>query len=153
HRQARPATLLGVLAGSLLALAGVSTADQELTPEKRQELQRQAQQLNAQGGQRYQQRRYAEATKVLQQALEIRKRLYPKAQYAQGHPLLALSLNDLGHLLKDQGEYGRALPYYQQALAMYQRLYPQAQYPQGHPHLAISLNNLGMLLWAQGEHG
>ena len=82
----------------------------------------------------------------------MRRRLYPEAQYPQGHRDLALSLNNLGELLQDQGEYAGARDYYEQALAMRRRLYPEAQYPQGHRDLAQSLNNLGTLLQGQGEY-
>jgi CHAT domain-containing protein/Tfp pilus assembly protein PilF len=94
---------------------------------------------------------YAGALRYHEQALAMRRRLYPTDRYPQGHPHLALSLNNLGALLKDQGEYARALRYHEQALAMRRRLYPTDRYPQGHPHLASSLSNLGGLLRDQGE--
>ena len=78
--------------------------------------------------------------------------LYPKERYPQGHPDLALSLNNLGDLLRAQGAYGEARAYHERALAMYQALYPTEPYPQGHPDLATSLNNLGWLLQAQGDY-
>jgi CHAT domain-containing protein len=81
------------------------------------------------------------------------QQLYPKERYPQGHPHLAISLNNLGLLLQAQGEYGQALDYLQQALQMDRQLYPKQRYPQGHPGLAIDLNNLGTLLEAQGEYG
>jgi CHAT domain-containing protein/Tfp pilus assembly protein PilF len=143
--------LLLVLADQALVVG--PAAAQELTPEERQALERQGMQLDEQAGQRYQQGRYAETTKLLHQVLEIAKRLYPKEQYPQGHPNLATSLNHLGLSLRAQGEYGRALPYLQDALAMRQKLYPKEKYAQGHPHLAESLNNLGNLLHVQGEYG
>ena len=37
--------------------------------------------------------------------------LYPKERYPQGHPDLAVSLDDLGGLLQAQGAYGEALGY------------------------------------------
>jgi CHAT domain-containing protein/Tfp pilus assembly protein PilF len=82
----------------------------------------------------------------------MNQRLYPKEQYAQGHPELASSLNNLGLLLQAQGEYAKALPFLLDALAMNKKLYPKEQYPQGHPQLAHSLNNLGFVLQAQGEY-
>jgi CHAT domain-containing protein/Tfp pilus assembly protein PilF len=108
--------------------------------------------LNEQAVQLYQQGKFAEATKMMKQALAMYQRLYPRGKYPQGHPDLATSLHNLGTLLWAQGEYAAARPYLEQALAMRQRLYPKAQYPQGHPDLAQSLNNLGALLQAEGEY-
>jgi CHAT domain-containing protein len=82
----------------------------------------------------------------------MRQKLYPKGKYPDGHPELAISLNNLGLLLRDRGEYPRAEPFFRDALAMRQKLYPKGKYPRGHPHLATSLNNLGFLLQARGEY-
>ena len=57
------------------------------------------------------------------------------ANYPDGHPALAGSLNNLGVVLKAAGSAEKALPFYEQALAMYRALYPAAKYPDGHPHL------------------
>jgi CHAT domain-containing protein/tetratricopeptide (TPR) repeat protein len=96
---------------------------------------------------------YSQALPYYEQALAMCRRLYPEARFPQGHPDLALSLNNLGFLLQAMGEYGKALPYYEQALAMRRRLYPEARFPQGHPELAQSLNNLAGLVWRMGEYG
>src|SRR5262249_40870536 len=77
------------------------------------------------------------------QALAMVQQLYPKEQYPQGHPHLAISLGNLGALLQAMGQYEEARSYKEQALAMKQQLYPKDKYPQGHPELATSLNNLG----------
>jgi CHAT domain-containing protein len=108
--------------------------------------------LNRDAAARYAQGRYDEALRLQEQALTLCRRLYPKAQYPDGHPDLALSLNNLGGLLDARGEYAGAEPFYRDALAMNRTLYPRAQYPAGHPDLALSLNNLGGLLDARGEY-
>jgi tetratricopeptide (TPR) repeat protein len=139
---------------SLCLPAAVRTQDKparELTPQQ-ERLKERADALNKEAVKVYRQGRYAESTKLLQEALQIREGLYPKDKYPQGHPDLADSLNNLAFLLQAQGEYAKALPYYEKALAMTERLYPPEKYPQGHPALAISLNNLGFLLEAQGEY-
>jgi tetratricopeptide (TPR) repeat protein len=123
----------------------------ELTAEQ-QQLKERADNLNQEAIKLYQQGRYAESTKLLQEALQILEKLYPPEKYPQGHPDLATSLNNLGFLLQVQGEYAKALPYLEKALAMRERLYPKEEYPQGHPDLAESLNNLGALLQDQGEY-
>jgi len=76
----------------------------------------------------------------------MRQALYTKERYPQGHPDLALGLNNLGFVLQTQGAYGEARGYLERALAMRQALYAKERYPQGHPDLASSLNNLGFLL-------
>src|SRR5262249_46191996 len=96
---------------------------------------------------------YGKALDYCQRALAMFESLYPRDRYPQGHPQLAIGLNNLGSLLQDQGEYGKALDYYQRALAMHESLYPKDKYPQGHPQLAGSLNTLGSLLQDQGEYG
>jgi tetratricopeptide (TPR) repeat protein len=137
-----------VLLGCLLALVrfgpvslvqGVrGDSPKELTKEERNQLIQRAEKLDGQAVQLYQQGKFAEATKLMKQALAMRQRLYPKAQYPQGHPDLADSLNNLGVLLREQGEYAAARDYHRQALAMYQRLYPKPKYPRGHSDLALS---------------
>jgi CHAT domain-containing protein len=94
---------------------------------------------------------YGKALDCLQRALEMYERLHPKEKNPEGHPHLAISLNNLGFLLQEQREYARALPFYEKALAMQERLYPKDKYPHGHPDLAGSLNNLGALLANQGK--
>jgi CHAT domain-containing protein/Tfp pilus assembly protein PilF len=123
-----------------------------LTAEQQQQL-RDAAKLHAEGIALYGQARLSEATDRLRQALELRQRVYSRDKYKDGHPKLALSLNDLGFLLQAQGEYGKAEPLYRQALAMRQALYPKDRYPDGHPALAASLDNLGNLLLEQGAYG
>jgi CHAT domain-containing protein/tetratricopeptide (TPR) repeat protein len=117
-----------------------------------QKLQNDANALNVEGMHFYQLGKLQEATERFRRALEMRQALYPKDKYPQGHPDLAVSLNNVAFLLRDQGEYGKAEPFFRQALEMFQALYPKQEYPQGHSQLATSLNNLGTLLHAQAEY-
>ena len=96
---------------------------------------------------------YEEARAYFQRALEMRQALYPKERYPQGHPDLAVGLNNLGHLYWNQNNYGEARVYFQRALEMRQALYPKERCPQSHPDLARSLNNVGSVLQAQGNYG
>jgi CHAT domain-containing protein len=141
--------LLGLLG---FAVGPVGAADEELTPAERKDLEQRAKEADQQGFRRYQEGKYPDAAKLAEEALTIRRRLYPQKDYPDGHPDLAGSLNNLGFSLGARGEYAKAEPLFRHALAMQQKLYPKARYPDGHPHLATSLNNLGILLQAQGEY-
>jgi CHAT domain-containing protein len=112
---------LGVVVG-LVPPALAAQPPEEITPERRAQLEQRAGALNAEAVRLHQQGRYAAAVPLLEQALRILEQLYPKDKYPQGHPHLAASLNNLGLLLHGQGEYSRALPFLQQALDMYQAL-------------------------------
>ena len=79
------------------------------------------------------------------------RRIYPAEEYPDGHPDLALCLNNQGGLFESQGKYAQAQPYFEQALAIYERLYPSDRYPQGHPDLRLGLDNLGGTLVATGD--
>jgi hypothetical protein len=87
---------------SLFLPAAVQAQDKpanELTPEQ-QRLKERAAALNKEAVKLYQQGRYTESTKLLQEVLQIREGLYPRDKYPQGHPHLAISLNSLGFLLQ-----------------------------------------------------
>jgi CHAT domain-containing protein/Tfp pilus assembly protein PilF len=113
---------------------------------------RRAEELSGQAEQLYDQARYPQATELLQKALALKKELYPRSQYPQGHPDLAKTVNYLGLFQSTQGEYGKAEAAYLEALAMRRTLYPKHEYPHGHPDLAESLANVGLALRHQGEY-
>jgi tetratricopeptide (TPR) repeat protein len=75
---------------------------------------------------------YAEAEPLLQQALELTRRLL-----GDEHPDVATSLNNLAELYRSQGRYAQAEPLYQQALELRRRLLGEE-----HPSVATTLNNL-----------
>jgi CHAT domain-containing protein/tetratricopeptide (TPR) repeat protein len=140
--------VLVVLAGGLLSPLG--QAADEPTTKQRQELEKKAEALNDQGVSLYGRGKHQEATKLLREALVIRRKLY--GGLPQGHPDLAESLTNLGFLLRAQGEYAQAEPLCREALQMCRVLYPKEKYPQGHLELVGCLNNLGSLFQEQGEH-
>jgi CHAT domain-containing protein/Tfp pilus assembly protein PilF len=145
------------LAGAVawLVLAGLlpdsarpdGEAPQKLSPRERQQLQRRVVNLTKQGKRLYDQARYPEAARLWENIIELQQRLYPKEQYRDGHPDLALSLNSLGVMLQAQGQCARAGPYHRQAVTIFQRFYPK-----GHADLATALHNLGAGLKAEGEY-
>jgi CHAT domain-containing protein/tetratricopeptide (TPR) repeat protein len=146
--------LLVVLLGlwPSLPLGAIARSADELTKEQQDQLQRRAAELKKQAIQLYQQGRYPEATKLYEQILPLYQQLYPKDQFPQGHPDLALSLNNLGYLLKTQADYAGARNSLLQALAMHRALYPKEKYPRGEPTFTNTLNNLGTLLQNQGNY-
>jgi tetratricopeptide (TPR) repeat protein len=113
----------------------------------------QAQSLSNLGLVLHSQGEYGKAQGCFEEALEMRRKLYPPDRYPQGHPDLAQCLNNLGPVLQAQGEYGKAQGCFEEALEMCRKLYPPGRYPQGHPHLAQCLNNLGSVRQDQGEYG
>jgi CHAT domain-containing protein len=121
-------------------------------PAQRQELERRAQLLSQEAVRRHAQRQLQEATALLEQALAIRRRLYPPATHPGGHLALAESLTNLGLIYHHQGSNSRAEPLLREVLAMNRRLFPKERFPAGHPDLAFSLNNLGGVLTLQGRY-
>jgi outer membrane murein-binding lipoprotein Lpp len=87
---------IGVVVG-LLLLSGCSSSAPDsagdLTPARRQELEKKAAALNTEGDRSYRAGNYAKAIEVLREALDMRRALYPKAQYPDGHPDLAQSIS------------------------------------------------------------
>jgi CHAT domain-containing protein/tetratricopeptide (TPR) repeat protein len=140
-----------VIVVALLA-AGAARADGELTAEQRRELQKKAVDLDREAAHQFEGAAYDKAAALQQEALDARRRLYPREQYPDGHPELATSLNSLGHLFWVRGEYARAEPLLREALAMRQRLYPRDRFPDGHADIARSLRDLGNLLQDQGHY-
>src|SRR2546429_448842 len=146
--------MIGVIVALLLALPAMA-ADKldELTPERRQEMQKKAVELTAEAGRQYQRGEYVKARNLFHEALEIRRVLYPKGPHPKGHADLARSINTLAGLHRAAGEYGKAEPLCREALDMCRALYPKEQYPKGHADLARSINNLAALHKAAGEYG
>src|SRR6516164_5611153 len=111
-------TLRLLLCGLLTLSPAVSAALAQLPPSEQEKLLNEANALNAQGSQLYQQGRFPEATERFQKALEVLRQAYPKEQHAQGNPLLARALNNLGFVFQAQGDHGKAEPLLREALAM-----------------------------------
>jgi tetratricopeptide (TPR) repeat protein/CHAT domain-containing protein len=137
--------LLVIMLWSLLPVWLGQTAgqEQELTPQGRKQLESEAKKLDKEALSDYQQRKYGDAIRCLEQSLTIWQKLYPN----QDHPELAANLNKLGLVLTKLGQPGKALPYYERALAMRERLYPKLD----HPILAADLDTLGNVLEGLGQ--
>src|SRR5262245_61529771 len=128
----------------LLALCAAAPAD-DLTPQRRQELEKKSAELTTEGEQQYQRGDYGKAGELFREALELRRTLYPKDKYPQGHADLAYSLNNLGLLHWAAGAHAQAEAAYREALEMYRALYSKEKFPQGQPDLANTVSNLGLL--------
>jgi CHAT domain-containing protein/Tfp pilus assembly protein PilF len=92
-----------------------------------------------------------QALPYFRQSVEMKRKLFPASQYPDGHPDLAISLNNLGAVLESMGQTEQALGYFRQSLEMKQKLFPASKYPDGHPELAESFNNMGFVLQALGQ--
>lgn len=136
--------LLGLLAVGLLSvMAGPARAQGNPTPPHSPSPElAEAERLNQQVIQLYQQGNYATAVPLAQNVLAIRERILGNA-----HPDVAESLNNLALLYQDQGKYRAAEPLHQRALTIWEHaLGPN------HPLVATSLNNLALLHKAQGNY-
>ncbi|WP_161967278.1 CHAT domain-containing protein [Fimbriiglobus ruber] len=127
-----------------------ATADdppKKLTPEERKELQVKVLSARIAVLVEYQQGKLSEATRASENAVELERRLYNKAEFPDGHVNLAVSLNTLGFLCHTQGRTAEAEPLLKDALDMSRRLFKNKD----HQSVTMSLNNLGWLYHTQGR--
>ncbi len=87
--------------------------------------------------------RASEAEALYRDALSVRRQRFGE----QDHPLLLVSINNLGLLLREQGRYEEALPLLEEGLRRRRR-----SLPQDHPHVLSSMNNLGGYYVATDRH-
>jgi CHAT domain-containing protein len=92
------------------------------------------------------------AEDLFEQALKIRKKLYPDS--SKPHDDLAVSLNNLAWKHYSYGSESKAEDLFKQALKIRKKLYPDPSKP--HNNLAVSLNNLARVYmskghWSKGE--
>ncbi|WP_375327584.1 tetratricopeptide repeat protein [Microcystis sp. BLCC-F210] len=134
-----------VVITGMMGLSGVMltpTVGQVISQVSPQDKLAEAERLNQQVIQLYQQGKYNEAIPLAEQALAIIKQ-----QLGDNHPLTAQSLNNLAFLYDSQGRYSEAEPLYKQALAIIKK-----QLGDNHPLTAQSLNNLAELYRVQGRY-
>jgi CHAT domain-containing protein len=138
----------------LLALtAFAADKPDDLTPERRQELQRKARDLIAEGTRQYDARNHVKARDAFRELVEVCRTLYPKKDFPQGHVDLAESINRLGFIYWAAEEYDQAEPLFREGLDMRRALFAKEKYPRGHSDLATSINNLADVYEKTGEHG
>ncbi|QIR41386.1 tetratricopeptide repeat protein [Tolypothrix sp. PCC 7910] len=101
-----------------------------------------AERLNQQVMQLYQQGKYSAAIPLAERALAIREKVLGKE-----HPNVAQSLNNLAELYRVQGSYAKAEPLYLRSLAILEKVLGKE-----HPNVAQSLNNLAELYRVQGSY-
>ncbi|MFC1489385.1 tetratricopeptide repeat protein [Thermodesulfobacteriota bacterium] len=90
----------------------------------------------------YQQGKYAEAARIGERVLIIRKNIH-----GDGHSETAPSYNNLALIYKSMGDYAKAEPLYKLALEI-----DEEQLGPDHPVTATNMNNLGDLYWAMGDY-
>jgi CHAT domain-containing protein len=148
----RATTVMLVVLLALPASARAADKPEELTPQRRQELEKKARVLRNEGVRMNAAGDYVKARDALKEALELYRALFPQEKYPEGHPDLAASLYSLGLLHYVTGEHGKAEPLCLEALAMYRALYPKANCPQGHAGLAGSITIVALLHQRAGEY-
>src|SRR5437660_12749294 len=102
-----------VLVAALIGLVvGLPTAaddpPKKLSPEERTELDAKRKVLNAAAAEHFRRRRLPEAAEAYEKVVEIARQLYPLATHPDGHPVLAMSLDNLAAVYEAQGRLGRA---------------------------------------------
>src|SRR5262249_53464315 len=105
-----------VLVAAPAALGQLLPSDEQPTPAREQE--RQGRARGAKCWQLPRQGRVAVAVPVAEQALALRRQMYPKARFPDGHHDLAVSLGNLGLMLQNSGNLVRAEPLLRDAVAM-----------------------------------
>ncbi len=139
--------LLCVLTCALLGVpASADDPPKKLSAEERKQLEEQRMELNTAGFKAYQANEYGDAQKALEQSLAVARRLYPNADFPDGHANLSNSLNNLGFLHQAQGKYATAEALLKEALDTKKRLFKG-----DHTSVAIGLNNLAALYQDQGN--
>ena len=126
----------------VLLMLLVAIAQPAISDTTAQGSEQEAEQLNQQAVQLYQQGKYQEALPLLQRTLEINEKVL-----GSEHERTAINLNNLGWLYEALGQYDNALPLYQRALTILEKtLGPE------HENTAGSLNNLGELYRVLGQY-
>lgn len=138
------ATPTGNATGLLLSIPVKGIAQQQpatYTTEQQAGL-KEADRLNEQVLNLYQEGKYTTALPLAERALAIREKILGKL-----HPDVATSLNNLGLLYDAQGNYQQAELLYLRSLAIIEKLLGKE-----HRNVATSLNNLATLYQAQGKY-
>src|SRR5687768_17099808 len=92
----------------LVVSANADDPPKKLTTEERGELEGKLKDLYDAGQRAYRAGQHAEAMKAFGAALDVARRLYPKAEFPDGHLNLAQSLTNLALLSQTQGKLADA---------------------------------------------
>jgi CHAT domain-containing protein len=130
-----------LLVGVKAALPGVAQTLPSAPKQENRELV-EAERLNQQFLQLYNQGKYEEAIPFAQSALAIREKVLGK-----DHPDVAQSLSNLAVLYGKQGKYTQAISLAQRSLAILEKTFGK-----DHPDVATGLNNLAGLYSDQGKY-
>jgi CHAT domain-containing protein/Tfp pilus assembly protein PilF len=127
--------------GVCVDILPASAQQSEITAPDRQGVD-EANRLNEQAIQFYQQGRYTDAEPLFKQSLAIREKIF-----SPDDPAVANSLNNLAGLYSAQGRYADAEPLHIRSLAIREKAFGP-----DHPDVALSLNNLGELYRNEGRY-
>ena len=103
-RPFRPLVVVTLTCALLVVPTRADDPPKKLTAAERKELLAKFLELNDAGARAYQAGKYPEAAKALRDALEATRRLYPKADFPNGHDNLITSLNNLALVYRGQGK-------------------------------------------------
>ncbi len=109
-----------------------------LLPASASEKQAEADPLETQAAQLYQNRQYREALGIYLQLLEQRRSLGVKAEIAD-------TTDKIANIYAQLEEYSKAIEFYQQSLAIYREI-------EDKPNIGINLNTIGALHFLQGNY-
>jgi len=135
-----------IVAAGAMAGAVADPPPQKLTPEERKKLQVEWKDQTEAGINQSQTGKPVEAEKSFLKALDIARRLYPKAEYPAGHRGLANSLFNLANLLEGLNRYEDAEPLLREAVEINKRWFTG-----DHENTATFLDHLGHALQHQGK--
>src|SRR5829696_6907107 len=126
-----PPVFVALVCALVCVPASADDPPKKLTPDERKDLEEQWQERVSTARQSYEQSKFAEATKSFEEALQVVRRLYPKAEYPDSHPNVADTLSNLGGLYWTLGRYAAAEPLLTECVEVRKRLNKGE-----HPHTA-----------------
>jgi CHAT domain-containing protein len=144
------------MVAALLALPMQAwTADRpdEMTPAQRQEVEKKVADRNQETMRLYRDGDYVKALETCRELLELRRALYPKAQYPQGHIDIIGTVTLVATFHKHAGEFGKAEPLHLEALNMARALFAREDSPLARMVIAARIDDLANMYVETGEYG
>jgi tetratricopeptide (TPR) repeat protein/CHAT domain-containing protein len=124
----------------LCAMVKADDPPKKLTDKERTELEATLGQLNEAGVKAFGLGKFQDARKAFEEALEVSRRLYSKAEFPDGHANLADMMDNLANAFHDLAKFAEAETLYREALEMRKKLFKG-----DNRKVANSLDNLALL--------